>query len=67
MRERSATTLIGPSATPSQVLNGQLTTCLHACWTRLEKLQDEYPEGVLTYIRTGIAVRTLSPPMSAAI
>ncbi|KAH9832285.1 Golgi transport complex subunit 5-domain-containing protein [Rhodofomes roseus] len=55
IRERSATTLIGPSATPSQVLNGQLATCLHACWSRLEKLQVEYPEGVLTYIRNSIA------------
>ncbi|EPS96257.1 hypothetical protein FOMPIDRAFT_1062295 [Fomitopsis schrenkii] len=72
VKERSATTLIGPSATPSQVLNGQLTTCLHACWSRLEKLRDEYPEGVLTYIRTSIAnvnraVERIVDPLLGAI
>ncbi|KZT65969.1 hypothetical protein DAEQUDRAFT_813938 [Daedalea quercina L-15889] len=72
VRERSATTLIGPSATPSQVLNGQLATCLHNCWARLEKLQDEYPEGVLAYLRNGIAnvnraVEQIVEPLMGAV
>ncbi|KAH9941012.1 Golgi transport complex subunit 5-domain-containing protein [Amylocystis lapponica] len=49
-RERTATTLVGPTASPQQVLNGQLATCLYHCWSRLDKLQDEYPDGVLSIL-----------------
>jgi len=54
-RERSATTLVGSAATPAQVLNGQLATCLYHCTSRLEKLRDEYPDGIFAYIKPGIA------------
>lgn len=47
---------MGPTATPSQVLNAQLATCLYHCFSRLEKLQEEYLEGVLSYIRPSIQV-----------
>ncbi|KZT08446.1 uncharacterized protein LAESUDRAFT_735990 [Laetiporus sulphureus 93-53] len=53
-RERSATSLLGPSATPQQALNGQLATCLYYCYSRLERLQDEYPDGVFAYVRPGV-------------
>ncbi|PCH43557.1 hypothetical protein WOLCODRAFT_164540 [Wolfiporia cocos MD-104 SS10] len=54
-RDRLATTLVGPSATIQQVLNGQLATCLYHCHSRLSKLQDEYPEGVLNFCKNSIA------------
>ncbi|KAI0940406.1 hypothetical protein AcW1_003608 [Taiwanofungus camphoratus] len=54
-RERSALTLVGPTATPQQVLNGQLATCLYHCRSRLEKLEDEYSDGVLSTVKPSIA------------
>ncbi|KAI0316244.1 Golgi transport complex subunit 5-domain-containing protein [Amylostereum chailletii] len=45
-RDRSALSLAGPTATPQQALNASIATCLHNCWSRLRKLEDEYPEVV---------------------
>ncbi|CCL99844.1 uncharacterized protein FIBRA_01868 [Fibroporia radiculosa] len=72
VRERTATSLLGPSATPAQVLNGQLATCLYHCSSRLEKLQDEYPEGVMSYIKPSIvnmnrAFERIVDPLLAAV
>ncbi|KAF9814575.1 hypothetical protein IEO21_05033 [Rhodonia placenta] len=72
VRERSATLLVGPTATPSQVLNAQLATCLYHCFSRLEKLQEEYLEGVLSYIRPSIqnlkrSFERIIDPLLAAI
>ncbi|KAI0769620.1 Golgi transport complex subunit 5-domain-containing protein [Trametes elegans] len=53
-RERAATTLIGPVATPQQVLNGSLATCIYHCWSRLDKLREEYPESVISILRPAI-------------
>ncbi|RDX50077.1 hypothetical protein OH76DRAFT_1437882 [Lentinus brumalis] len=45
-RERAATSLVGPVATSQQVLNGQLATCVYHCWSRLDRLREEYPGKV---------------------
>ncbi|KAF9222669.1 hypothetical protein BS17DRAFT_176069 [Gyrodon lividus] len=44
--DRSAVSLLGPMATPQQVLNGQVTTCVYHCWTKLEKLVEEHTDSV---------------------
>lgn len=46
--------LLGPSVTAQQVLNGQLGTCLYHCWQRLDKLDEEYPASILDVLRPGI-------------
>jgi hypothetical protein len=55
--DRSAVSLLGPMATPQQVLNGQVATCLYHCWTKLEKLVEEHTDSVSTAIRPSINVR----------
>ncbi|KAL7281218.1 hypothetical protein ACG7TL_004526 [Trametes sanguinea] len=50
-RERTATSLIGPIATPQQVLNGSVATCIYHCWSRLDKLREEYPESVVSILQ----------------
>lgn len=59
MRDRLAVTLIGPSATPGQVINGQVATCLYHCWLLLEKLQNEHVDSVYSVVKPGIKVRVL--------
>ncbi|RPD63802.1 hypothetical protein L227DRAFT_542790 [Lentinus tigrinus ALCF2SS1-6] len=49
-RERAATSLIGPVATSQQVLNAQLATCIYHCWSRLDRLREEYPEQVMSIL-----------------
>ncbi|KAI0071918.1 hypothetical protein K474DRAFT_1651800 [Panus rudis PR-1116 ss-1] len=71
-KERSAVSLIGPAATPQQVLNGQLGTCLYHCVSRLEKLEDEYPDAVMDVLRPNLqkmraAFQRLVDPLLAAI
>ncbi|KAF8441583.1 hypothetical protein L210DRAFT_3537615 [Boletus edulis BED1] len=44
--DRSAVSLLGPMATPQQLLNGQVATCLYCCWTKLVKLMEEHTESV---------------------
>lgn len=43
-KDRSATTLLGPSVTPQQVLNAQLVSFMYHCEGRLVALEGEYPE-----------------------
>ncbi|CDO69255.1 hypothetical protein BN946_scf185042.g157 [Trametes cinnabarina] len=50
-RERAATSLVGPIASPQQVLNASLATCLYHCWSRLDKLREEYPESVVSILQ----------------
>lgn len=57
MSDRSAVSLLGPMATPQQLLNGQVATCLYHCWTKLEKLMKEHTESVSTAIGPSITVR----------
>ncbi|KAI0697261.1 Golgi transport complex subunit 5-domain-containing protein [Cytidiella melzeri] len=71
-RERAAVSLSGPVATPPQVLNGQLATCLWHCWSRLDKLQEEYPDPVMSILKTGISnahrsFERIVDPLAAAI
>ncbi|KAN0090816.1 Golgi transport complex subunit 5 domain containing protein [Tylopilus felleus] len=59
LSDRSAVSLLGPMATPQQVVNAQVAICLHHCWTKLEKLMEEHTESVSTSIRPSIAkIRT---------
>ncbi|KAI0356279.1 hypothetical protein OH77DRAFT_1423899 [Trametes cingulata] len=53
-RERTATSLIGPVATPQQALNASLATCIYHCWSRLDKLREEYPESVVSILQPAI-------------
>lgn len=57
MRDRSGVTLIGPTATAGQMVNGQVVACLYHCWERLEKLEDEHSEGVYAALKPSIKVR----------
>ncbi|KAJ7782875.1 Golgi transport complex subunit 5-domain-containing protein [Mycena metata] len=71
-RDRSAVTLMGPSATPQQVSNGSLASCLYHCWSRLEKLGDEHAENVVVVIKPSIqnihqAYQRLVDPVLVAI
>ncbi|KAJ7188486.1 hypothetical protein C8R46DRAFT_1157508 [Mycena filopes] len=71
-RDRSAVTLMGPSATPQQVSNGSLASCLYHCWSRLEKLGDEHAESVVVVIKPSIqniyqAYQRLVDPVLVAI
>ncbi|KAG1862894.1 Golgi transport complex subunit 5-domain-containing protein [Suillus tomentosus] len=52
--DRLAVTLLGPMATPQQVLNGQVATCLYYCWTNLEKVAEEHPESAATLVKAGV-------------
>ncbi|KAJ7874696.1 Golgi transport complex subunit 5-domain-containing protein [Mycena olivaceomarginata] len=71
-RDRPAVTLMGPSATPQQVSNGSIASCLYHCWSRLEKLGDEHAESVVAIIKPNIenihqAYQRLVDPILVAI
>ncbi|KAG7446461.1 uncharacterized protein BT62DRAFT_949336 [Guyanagaster necrorhizus] len=53
-RDRSALTLIGPSATPQQAINGSLTTFLYCVWSRLSQLGEEQKEVVFNIIKCSV-------------
>ncbi|KIP10909.1 hypothetical protein PHLGIDRAFT_115048 [Phlebiopsis gigantea 11061_1 CR5-6] len=53
-RERTVVSFLGPAATPQQVVNGQVATCMYHCWSRLDKLQDEYSDSVVSILKPGI-------------
>ncbi|EIN11737.1 hypothetical protein PUNSTDRAFT_119002 [Punctularia strigosozonata HHB-11173 SS5] len=72
VRDRSATTLIGPSATPQQTVNAQVATCLYHCSARLEQLQSEYSDTVFKILVPGIqkvqsAYERIVDPLLSAI
>ncbi|KAL0580334.1 hypothetical protein V5O48_001671 [Marasmius crinis-equi] len=52
-RDRSAVTLVGPSATPTQIVNGSLATLLYHCHAKVVKLFDEHSEDVSQILRPG--------------
>lgn len=60
MRDRSAVTLIGPSPTPGQVVNGQITAFLYHCWSLLEKLENDHADSVFAVVKPGIQVRVFT-------
>ncbi|KAG8858013.1 hypothetical protein FRB96_005504 [Tulasnella sp. 330] len=49
-RDRSATSLLGPGATPQQAVNAQLASALYHCWLRLSKLDGEYHKSVIAVV-----------------
>ncbi|KAF8170221.1 Golgi transport complex subunit 5-domain-containing protein [Mycena galopus ATCC 62051] len=71
-RDRPAVTLMGPTATPQQISNGLLASCLYHCWSRLGKLGDEHAESVVAIIKPNIeniqqAYQRLVDPILIAI
>ncbi|KAI6000499.1 Golgi transport complex subunit 5-domain-containing protein [Pisolithus albus] len=53
--ERSAVSLLGPLATPQQVLNGQVASCLYYSYTKLSTLMEDHPATVSVLIQPGIS------------
>ncbi|KAJ7647511.1 hypothetical protein FB45DRAFT_893628 [Roridomyces roridus] len=71
-RDRQPVTLMGPSATPQQISNAQLASCLYNCWYRLSKLGEEHAETVVAVIKPNIqnvqqAYQRLVDPVMIAI
>ncbi|KAI6026133.1 hypothetical protein BKA83DRAFT_28253 [Pisolithus microcarpus] len=52
--ERSAVSLLGPLATPQQVLNGQVASCLYYSYTKLSTLMEDHPATIFALIQPGI-------------
>ncbi|GLB37263.1 putative golgi transport complex subunit 5 [Lyophyllum shimeji] len=72
VRDRSAVTLMGPTATLQQGSNAQLATCLYQCWLRLDKLRDDHTETVFDALKPNIlnmsqAYEHLVEPLMTAI
>lgn len=43
-------------ATPQQIVNGQVATCLYYCWTKLEKVGEEHAESAAALVKPGVKV-----------
>ncbi|KAH8119187.1 hypothetical protein DFH11DRAFT_1874064 [Phellopilus nigrolimitatus] len=54
VRDRWATSLLGPVSTPQQAQNAQVATCLYHCATRLSTLEGEYSESVTAILQPSI-------------
>ncbi|KAI0823334.1 Golgi transport complex subunit 5-domain-containing protein [Trametes gibbosa] len=50
-RDRVATSLVGPVASPPLSVNASLATCVYHTWVRLDKLWEEYPDSVVTILK----------------
>ncbi|KIY65678.1 hypothetical protein CYLTODRAFT_492125 [Cylindrobasidium torrendii FP15055 ss-10] len=53
-KDRSAVTLVGPTATPQQATNGSLATFLYHLRLRLNALKAEHTDGTFGVIRPGV-------------
>ncbi|KAK0455394.1 Golgi transport complex subunit 5-domain-containing protein [Desarmillaria tabescens] len=53
-RDRSSVTLVGPSATPQQAINGSLATFVYYTWLRLSQLGEEQKEVVFNVIKPSV-------------
>ncbi|KAK0225711.1 Golgi transport complex subunit 5-domain-containing protein [Armillaria fumosa] len=53
-RDRSSVTLVGPSATPQQAINGSLATFLYHTWLLLSQLGEEQKEAVFSIIKPSV-------------
>ncbi|OCF41801.1 hypothetical protein I317_04407 [Kwoniella heveanensis CBS 569] len=42
VKDFTAISLIGPNATPAQVVNGQLVGCLYHCWLNVQYVQQDF-------------------------
>lgn len=72
VRDRSAVSLSGPSATPQQVSNAHLATFLEQTWSRLVKLGNEHLPLTFNLLQPSIqklrqAYENLIDPMKTAI
>ncbi|KAG8706104.1 hypothetical protein FRC12_007145 [Ceratobasidium sp. 428] len=72
VKDRSATSLVGPLGTAQQSLNAQLFTMLHTCYVRLDKLEGEFHESVTVILKSGIKkiqrqCESISEPLLSAI
>ncbi|TFK25504.1 hypothetical protein FA15DRAFT_639269 [Coprinopsis marcescibilis] len=72
VRDRSATALLGPSATAQQILNAQLATFVHHVSLRLKRLESEHVEAVFRLIqpsikKTQLLYNDIIEPMQNAI
>ncbi|KAL0956119.1 hypothetical protein HGRIS_002286 [Hohenbuehelia grisea] len=54
VKDRSAVTLIGPTATPQQTSNAQLANCLYHCCARLEQLESDHTESVYGVMKPSV-------------
>lgn len=52
--ERSAVSLLGPLATPQQILNGQVASCLYYSYTKLSTFMEDHPETISALIQPSI-------------
>ena len=50
------TLLTGPNANPPQILNAQLASTLHACWSQLSSLENEYHQSVVNILTPTLKV-----------
>ncbi|KAG8739425.1 hypothetical protein FRC10_005634 [Ceratobasidium sp. 414] len=72
VKDRSATSLVGPLGTAQQSLNAQLFTMLHTCYVRLDKLEGEFHESVTVLLKSAIKklqrqCGSISEPLLSAI
>ncbi|EJD03176.1 uncharacterized protein FOMMEDRAFT_146834 [Fomitiporia mediterranea MF3/22] len=54
VRDRWATSLLGPVSTPQQTQNAQVATCLYHCATRFNSLEGEYSESVIAILQPSV-------------
>ncbi|KAF7966680.1 hypothetical protein HWV62_37514 [Athelia sp. TMB] len=54
VKDRSGVTMIGPSATAGQMVNGQAAAFLYNCWARLEKLEGDHSDSVYAALKPSI-------------
>ncbi|KAG8831580.1 hypothetical protein FRC17_002896, partial [Serendipita sp. 399] len=71
-KDRSSTSLIGPTATLQQHLNASLVNAVYHCWLQLSKLPEAYSEAVAAVLQPAIdALRTsylkITEPLLSAI
>ncbi|KAK0476610.1 Golgi transport complex subunit 5-domain-containing protein [Armillaria novae-zelandiae] len=71
-RDRSSVTLVGPSATPQQAINGSLATFLYHTWLLLSQLGEEQKETVYNIIKPSVdnlhaAYKRIVNPLLTAI
>ena len=64
MKDFTATSLVGPHATPAQVTNASLISCLYHCRYNLLFVQQEFPANIwqvlLPSIEAGLIPRAMS-------
>lgn len=70
VRDRTATLLTGPSATPQQAQNLSLATFLYHCGTRMRALEEEHSNDLYAILRSSVVVSsrycwTLALPLNS--